>query len=342
MSSSRVTIRDIAAEVGLHFTTVSLALRNSPRLPQETRDRVREVAARLGYKYDPMLTALSAYRRTKTAPRYQATIAWINNWPRQNHLLQIPVFREYFMGAKARAEECGYVLEEFWLSEPGMTAEKLQRIFRARDIQGVLLAPQPTAQHRCPAFTLGELSVLAFGYSIQPPSLHVITNHHFHTMNLVLSELQKLGYKRIGLSVSEDWDRKVDHGWFGGMMWWHSQNPQVEVVPNYKGVAEDWDQMVRWVRQYKPDVVVSFDQTVRGMERAGLKIPEDVGFACLAITSKDEYMSGAYQNDTLIGRKAVDFLIDMLHRGERGMPEVPVRLLVESVWRPGKTLRRQG
>jgi LacI family transcriptional regulator len=302
---------------------------------------VQASAVRLGYRYDPMLTALSAYRRTKTAPRYQATIAWINNWPRRKHLLEIPVFREYWQGATARATECGYVLEEFWLSEPGMTAEKMQRIFRARDIQAVLLAPQPTANYKCPAFNLPELSVLAMGYSIQPSRLHVITNHHFHTMSLMLSELVKLGYKRIGVSVTEDWDSKVDHGWFGGLMWWRAKNPHMIAVPPYLGPSEDFDSTVAWLRNEKPDVVVSFDQTARRLEKAGFRVPENLGFACLALTSNEEHLSGTYQNDVLIGRRAIDVLIDMLHRGERGVPEVPVRLLVESVWKPGKTLRMQ-
>jgi hypothetical protein len=35
---------------------------------------------------------------------------------------------------------------------------------------------------------------------------------------------------------------------------------------------------------------------------------------------------------------AVDFLVDMLHRNERGIPAIPYRLMVEGSWCEGKTV----
>ena len=47
MNRPRVTLADIAAKAGVHVTTVSLALRNSPRLPVATRERIRKLAEQL-------------------------------------------------------------------------------------------------------------------------------------------------------------------------------------------------------------------------------------------------------------------------------------------------------
>src|ERR1044072_3740665 len=116
---SRVTIRDIAAKAGVHFTTVGLALRNSPRISPETRQKVQAVADRLGYQPDPMLSALNAYRQTKRRPTLQAAIAWINNWPDRKALLRNADFFEYHKGAIERARELGYEISEFWLREKG-------------------------------------------------------------------------------------------------------------------------------------------------------------------------------------------------------------------------------
>jgi LacI family transcriptional regulator len=44
-----VTIRDVALALGLSAATVSRALADHPRIPQATRDRVRDTAAALGY-----------------------------------------------------------------------------------------------------------------------------------------------------------------------------------------------------------------------------------------------------------------------------------------------------
>src|SRR5580693_10677977 len=58
----RVTLRDIARRANVHVSTVSLALRDSPRLPDETRFRVQAMAREMGYVHDSVLDALLAYR----------------------------------------------------------------------------------------------------------------------------------------------------------------------------------------------------------------------------------------------------------------------------------------
>ena len=50
---SRVSIRDVAREAGVSVTTVSHALNGKGRLNPETRERVREIADRLGYRPNP-------------------------------------------------------------------------------------------------------------------------------------------------------------------------------------------------------------------------------------------------------------------------------------------------
>jgi len=49
----RTTIKQIAGESGLSLSTVSLALRNKPGIPPETRQRILETAKALGYRARP-------------------------------------------------------------------------------------------------------------------------------------------------------------------------------------------------------------------------------------------------------------------------------------------------
>jgi hypothetical protein len=46
------------------------------------------------------------------------------------------------------------------------------------------------------------------------------------------------------------------------------------------------------------------------------------------------------KNSLQIGIMAVDLLIDMLHRNERGSPARPYLLMVEGSWVEGSTLRK--
>src|SRR3546814_14644673 len=68
--SARATIRDVAREAGVSTSTVSRVL--DERLPpsrHETAERVREVAARLGYRKDSRASALRRQQRaTHCAP----------------------------------------------------------------------------------------------------------------------------------------------------------------------------------------------------------------------------------------------------------------------------------
>jgi LacI family transcriptional regulator len=340
MTVERVTIRDIAKKTGLHFTTVSLALRNSPRLKASTREKIQKLAKKMGYRPDPMLAALNAYRQAKLLPQYQATIAWINNWPTRDHMLSNTEFREYFQGAQERAQERGYVLEEFWLREPGMTLDRFNRILRARNIQGMLIAPQPESLTLLP-FNYDELSTVALGYNMRPSSMHVVTNHLFHSMGLLFDHLRALGYRRVGLCVSSNWDEKVENALLGGWVLWNWKNPrQIQMHRYADNPIAAVEKFVQWLKQKKVEVVVSTDDIAKILMARGFKFPETIGYASLALPFEEKYFSGIYQNDKLIGGKAVDLIIGMLNRGERGLPRTPIRTLIESDWCPGQTLRR--
>jgi len=334
----RVTLRDIAREAGVHFTTVGLALQGSPQLPAATKSRIRAVAEKLGYRPDPMLSALNAYRQSRMRPRYQATIAWINNWPDREALHRIQEFQDYYDGARQRAEEKGYALEEFWLHEKGMTPQRLSKVLRARNIETLLMAPQPAA-HAVPPLNYEDFAVVAFGYSLQPAVFHVVTNHHFHSMNLLLEHLQALGYARIGFVGELIWNEKVDNAWLGGLALARLKNPQTGKIPPLFEDAHIERTLPIWLKRHRPDVVISHRYMLTRLRGVGCRIPEEIGFAGLGVDRSNSDISGIYQNSERIGRAAVDFVISMLHNGERGVPDVPTRMLIESTWNPGKTLR---
>lgn len=339
--AKRVTIRDVATATGLHFTTVGLGLRDSPLLKPETRRKIQDAARALGYEPDPMLTALNAYRHANWLPSFQAVIGWINNWPDRGALLSNGTFHAYYQGARDRAQELGYLVEQFWLHEKEFTPARLRRLFKARSIKALLLPPQLQA-HTYPPIDLTDCSVVCFGYSMQPALYHVITNHHAHSIKLVILKVMELGYRRIGMFVDSDWDQKVENVWLGGLMLARARYPDLAPVPPCTVDSTNRKELAAWMKRHRPDVVISWDGVAPEIEALGYRIPEDVGFVSLDLIRRDQRLSGINENNRYIGQKAVDLLVDMLHRGERGKPEIPIRTLVESTWVPGATLRPQG
>ena len=61
----RVTLRDLAQKAGVSHVTISRALRNDPSISTARRAEVKKLAAAMGYRPDPSLSALAAYRFAK-------------------------------------------------------------------------------------------------------------------------------------------------------------------------------------------------------------------------------------------------------------------------------------
>lgn len=343
MNPSRVTLGHIAARAGVHVTTVSLALRDSPRLPAATRVRIQTLAREMGYEPDPALNALNAYRTAVRAPAFQATLAYFNNYPARHSLLSVPTFRDYHLGALRRAEELGYKLEEIWLHEPHLTPKGIRSRLLAKGIRGILLFPQ-AQPGALPEFAWDEFSAVAIGYSVTSPQLHRVTNHQFRSALGLIREMRYLGYHRIGLYIPEEYNRRVNLAPTAAYAEYDRSLPEKERVPvlthRYRN---DTFRLLRWIKRYRPQAIVSQDYAMWDKCLSiGLRVPEDIGFAYFHVCKSESLLSGYCQNDEAIGRTAVDFLVAMLHRNERGVPEVAQHVLVDGVWQPSATTRRIG
>src|SRR4051812_35125096 len=121
----RVTQTDIARAVGVHNTTVSLALRNSRLIPETTRQRIRAIAEKMGYRPDPALQALIAYRKARRPRHCASTLAYVTNWTTKWGWRDLPSQEKYYTAFGRRAAEFGYVTEHFWLGEEGMSQRRL-------------------------------------------------------------------------------------------------------------------------------------------------------------------------------------------------------------------------
>lgn len=340
----RVTLRDIAKAAKVHYSTVSLALRDHPRISKEIRQKVKQIADKMGYQPDPALSALNAYRKTKLPVHYQSTIAWIDNWQGYHRLRDQPTFEEYYQGASNRARQLGYELEEFRMEEYGASPQRVSKMLQSRGIKGLLLAPQPTSGMTLP-FNYEWFSTVTFGFSLQPQVFHLVTNYQSHSMETALKKLLELGYKKIGLFLHEGIDEKVENAYTTSFWHFFHKNSKRTWLKPYviKEKEHDRTAFEQWYQKVSPDVVVSIGGLgiVDWLKDMGLSVPKDVGYVRLSVANDEKYLSGIYENGLLIGRTAMDFLVGMLQHGEYGFPETPIRILVEGLWKPGKTVRKQ-
>lgn len=340
-TSRRITLRDIARRANCHFTTVSLALRDRPGIPAATCARIRRVAEELGYRPDPMLASLSSYRHERQPGRYRATLAWVTNFPTRTGWRSEEIYQEYFLGARDRAQELGFRLQEFWLREEDMTAARATQILLARGIEGLVIAPQPTA-----AAAVGleweRFSAVVIGYSVTSPSLHMVCPNQYRCMKLAMEQLLARGYRRIGLVMLQASDDRVDHNWLAGYLLMQQQVAGRDRLPPL--LLEAWDErrFAAWLRRSQPDAIVSkCAEALPALRRLGYRLPQDLGAAFLTRVKPSREASGVSERPMEVGAAAVDYLAGMLHHNERGVPAQPRRLLIEGEWFDGGTVRRR-
>jgi len=336
----KITIRDIAAEIKVHHTTVSRALNNDRRISKPTRQLVLQAAEALGYQPDPMLSALMSYRSDNSRRKVRASLAWVTNYPTRDGWHQFER-RPYFRGANRRAAELGYTIEEFWLHEPGMTPQRATRILLTRNIQGLLFVPQPRSRAHL-HLDWSKFSALSFGRTLARPILHNVDNDHYRSFSIAMRQIRRLGYRRPGFACWPRINESNDRAWAGAFSVFQNNDPQSQ-IPFFMHQPWTYAEFKSWVLKFKPDVVISHDDKVlTWMQEMGIKVPQGMGFV---LAAKPEEMSleisGIDESSELVGETAVNIISQMISRGERGIPETPISTFVEGRWITGRTLQRQ-
>jgi len=341
VNPGQIRQKDIAQRAGVHITTVSLALRNDPRLPEATRTRIQDLAKEMGYAPDPMLSALTVYRNRMKRVHHQGTLAWV--CPPTKKGDRHSSFLTYRQGAEERCKELGYQLEDFHFSDLG--GPRLSKVLQARNITGLLLPPQAHSRAHL-EFDWEHFSSICFGYTLTEPRLHLITNAQYSSARIAVRSLRETyGYRRIGFVIARETDERTDQNFSSGFLSeqrkFEPANRLPPLILTCLSLSNEIEEMTRWYNENKPDCVLFLHETVPELMRqirVGTKV---CGQASLSLINKEGTLSGIHQNDAIIGRKAVDFLIDMIHRNERGIPDHRFKFLIDGEWIDRESLRMQ-
>lgn len=339
-SQSRPSLRDIAKAVGMSHVAVSLALRDSPRVSLERRALVKAMAERLGYRPDPMLASLAAYRQGKREIGIRACLAWINQWRDPGALRAFKEFDRYWQGARESSERLGYRLEEFcW--PMGHSGRRLQTILETRGVRGLLIPPHRDGLE-LPEFDWSRFSVVRFGASVQTLAAHSITSDQSHCARLSFEKASERGYRRVGYVSDENFERNTRGHFREGYL-----NAQEELASPGRRLktlvlkAEEKSRLVQfraWCKSQKPDAVITTLVNIRPLlDASGLRVPEDLGVATTSVLD-GHFDAGADQNSQEIGRVAVSTLAGMILENERGLPRYQRRVLVQGRWVDGMSL----
>lgn len=334
-----VTHKEIAAALGVHTSTVSLALRSDPRLPAATRQRVLEMAKKLGYRPNPLVTALMEQRRKQVAKHVAATLAFVPLRREPEAFRQSTSELLYFQGFEHRAGELGFRVEEIAGKRPHLTFRRLAGILRSRGIRGVAFGVNEVPRGHLP-MDLEGLASVAHGYSVLRPLLHRVTHDHCNGILLACREMRRIGYRRIGYVAYGPVDDVVNNQWLGGFSIYNERQTARNRVPPLLLKRYHQEPFLAWFRRHRPDAIVSIAHHVmEWLRAAGVEVPGACGYAHLDITPLDSVpWAGIDQQSEKLGRVAAEILANQLVHNEYGKPSIPTLTLIEGCWRPGSTL----
>jgi LacI family transcriptional regulator len=338
--NSRVSLSDIARAAGVSKMSVSLALRENGRLHANTAERIRQTAQRLGYMPNPQLSQVMAETARTRHSAQNGTLAFVITEP----VGKVSGEEEKsFNDALQRAGTYGYRMESFWISDPSLSPSRFNRILWSRGIEGIII-PNISARlyaqgQRTLPVEWEKFCVVEIGGSMLQPDVNRVRHDHFGAMIKALRRLEHLNYRRIGLCLSSEVDLRTHHRWSAAYLLWRELRPDVASLKPLLLEVIDPGRVVAWARQNRLDAVLSPGRNfLDALREGGMDVPGDIGFASLHIFGEGaDQMTGIDQDPTQLATSAVDTLVTLIHRRERGVPEHPIELLSGGRWQDGET-----
>ena len=341
--SDRVTLRDIAARAGVSVAAVSMALRGRGTVSPARAEQIRKLAGSMGYRPNPLLSSLASRKFRSDKSVHGTPLA----------ILNFPVFPSGPVPEKSRQDvylrdlvkeaRClGYEPTIFDYPFAG-GIRKLEHVLYHRMVQGILVHGSVDQGGMMEDFDWSPYPVVQCARFHIAPEFHTVRPNIFQAVKLAFQKINALGYRRIGFAVARHdtllEDDQARHG--AAVAVAAAGLPASRRLPVYIESINDAAAFRAWVKKTRPDVVLGFSSRFYwSLVDMGFSIPSDIGFASLHLGPKPrESHSGLIQNTEVIARQSVILLDQLIRERQRGVPDLPMHLLIPSTWVDGRTLR---
>lgn len=184
------TITDVAEKAGVSKGAVSLALGGRPGVGDATRERVRRVAAELGWS--PSIQA-----RGLLASRAFSLGLVIAQPPRR--IAADPFFPAFVSGIETVLVAAGYTLVLQMIGDgPRVAEESYRRLFQERRVDGVFLTDLERDDRRLPLVADLGLAAVAVGPPTDEYPTPLLGSDDRVGIEAAVQHLHELGHRRIG------------------------------------------------------------------------------------------------------------------------------------------------
>lgn len=333
-----VSLKDLAAHLGLSTSTLSLVLNGSAvadSIPQETKDRIFKAAREFNYSPNYIARSLRAQRTftlgvlvPELSDGYSAGVLG----GVEDHLLQEGFF--YFVASHRHRPEL---------------IEKYPKIFLDRCVEGLIAVDTPQRQP-------SPLPVVSVSGHDDTPGVTNIVLNHKRAAELALGHLIELGHRQIAVIKGQEFSSDTEIRWrsirdaamkFDApihaslLVQLESDSPSPETGYLATGKLLGSGQAFTALFAFND---ISAIGAIRALREAGLKVPEDV-----SVIGVDDIHAAAFHNPALttirqplhqMGKLAAEHLLNRIANGSGvAFPEmvtVEPELIVRQSTAPAK------
>ncbi|PTY00960.1 hypothetical protein DB346_15255 [Verrucomicrobia bacterium LW23] len=340
----RITLKELAVEAKLSVAAVSMAMRNHPRIAKTTCERVQALAKERGYRPDPTLSALVAYRQNQQVRPTGCKIAIVHFAPAG---LVVPdrEKRDEFSGITECAEKLGYGYDLFSASPDEAEQARVLRIIRNRGIRGIIFQFMDAEPAQLKA-NWGFVAAIGIGIIARHSTLPLptVSADHMQCAYDCMRQLGKLGYRRPSLVMPASFPMplrtEILGGYLAGLRECPGKPKAADITVNF--LDEAWKpQLSAHLLQKKPDVLISAGRATTLPHWLALAHPdlvETLSLCTLDGGAGDTRTSGMVQDRRGVGIVAMETLYKMILANITGPFERPQSIHIPGFWQEGKTL----
>lgn len=340
--TGRPTLEMIAKAAGVSKMSVSRCLRGHPNNSKKTQERVRKIAFDLGYRPNPMISALMSDIRSRKQQDQSTVIAVLDDFEGERPEVLGSSWDEHLEGIRSQTVKLGYKLDVFRYRELQLDESRLSRILWARNIRGLII-PHQFRLIDLMAMDLSALACVTLGYTLIKPQMHKVCPDFSHGMQTALKHLKELGYTRPAFISQENNLIRTKQLYLSAYLadrFMSGDRERVLILERDK--VTETGRLGKWMKKEKPDCVVStINEVSDSLVKLGYHIPEDIGFVQLNWTPCWEGTAGVKNRNRLQGIEAVKLVNAAILSNEFGLPREPVVHLVRNEWVPGGSVRQQ-
>ena len=228
---------------------------------------------------------------------------------------------------------------------------RFRSILDARGVEGLLCFGGPDLEEKFPS-ELDHYAIVNQGLSLNTP-LHRVISHAYNDTVHTLDRLAALGYRRPGLVLGRYEEIRCAHTHLSAYLGWCEQRiGAANTIPVLRLERVEQHPFTAWLQRHRPDVIVyvhlydTLREFTNRLRAEGLRIPEQIGVAVLSQVIEGTGFSGMQENQTAVGARTVELLVDRIMNRDFGIPADPRIEMVEGRWiegsLPPRSPRRPG